>query len=74
MYSSGRRRIAFLLTFVAFLIPVCGYTATASVTWMRMLDLESFRSASDVWSYLLELRTGIPPALSALELLWWVQF
>jgi hypothetical protein len=74
MDLSGKRRIAFLLTFVAFLIPVCGYTATASVTWMRMLDLESFRSVADVWSYLLDLRTGIPPVLSALELLWWVQF
>ena len=39
-----------------------------------MLDLESFRSAGDVWTYLINLRTGIPPVLSALELLWWVQF
>ena len=75
IYQERERQIALCsLTFVAFLIPVWGYTATASVTWMRMLDLESFRSASDVWTYLLDLRTGIPPALSALELLWWVQF
>jgi hypothetical protein len=74
MDLSGKSQIAFFLTFLAFLIPVCGYTATASVTWMRMLDLESFRSVSDVWSYLLDLRTGIPPVLSALELLWWVHF
>jgi hypothetical protein len=70
----ANHQVALLLTFIAFLIPVWGYTATSSVTWMRMLDLESFRSAGDVWSYLVELRTGIPPVLSALELLWWVQF
>ena len=70
--ASGR--LAFALTFIAFLVPVWGYTATSSVTWMRMLDLESFQSAGDVWTYLINLRTGIPPVLSALELLWWVQF
>jgi hypothetical protein len=67
-------RLAFALTFIAFLLPVWGYTATSSVTWMRMLDLGSFRSPGDVWTYLVDLRTGIPPVLSALELLWWVQF
>jgi hypothetical protein len=67
-------KLVFVLTFIAFLVPVWGYTATSSVTWMRMLDLESFRSAGDVWTYLINLRTGIPPVLSALELLWWVQF
>jgi 4-amino-4-deoxy-L-arabinose transferase-like glycosyltransferase len=79
--GTGRRtvgivdgKLAFALTFIAFLVPVWGYTATTSVTWMRMLDLDSFRSAADVWSYLVNLRTGIPPVLSALELLWWVQF
>ncbi|GEO35999.1 hypothetical protein GGE65_000286 [Skermanella aerolata] len=70
----AKGRIAFVLIFAAFFIPVWGYTATASVTWMRMLDLDGFRSAADVGSYLLELRTGIPPVLSALELLWWVRF
>jgi hypothetical protein len=67
-------KLAIALTFIAFLVPVWGYTATSSVSWMVMLDLESFRSAADVWSYLVDLRTGIPPVLSALELLWWVQF
>ena len=62
------------LVFVLFLVPVWGYTATSSVTWMRMLDLETFRTAGDVWDYLAGLRTGIPPVLSALELLWWVRF
>jgi hypothetical protein len=70
----ARRGLAFALTFIAFLMPIWGYTATSSVTWMVMLDLESFHSAGDVWAYLINLRTGIPPVLSALELLWWVQF
>lgn len=64
----------FLLVFGVFLLPAWGYTATASVTWMRMLDLDSFRSTGDVWDYLAGLRTGIPPVLSTLELLWWVNF
>jgi hypothetical protein len=74
MQKIANHWVVVLLTFIAFLVPVWGYTATASVTWMRMLDLERFRSAGDVWSYLVELRTGIPPVLSALELLWWVHF
>ena len=73
-FGPDERRTRLRPDLLAFLIPVWGYTATASVTWMRMLDLESFRSAGDVWTYLLDLRTGIPPVLSALELLWWVQF
>lgn len=64
----------FLLICGAFLVPVWGYTATSAVTWMRTLDLETFRTAADVWDYLAGLRTGIPPVLSTLELLWWVNF
>lgn len=64
----------FLLICGAFLMPVWGYTATSAVTWMRTLDLETFRTAADVWGYLAGLRTGIPPVLSTLELLWWVNF
>ena len=64
----------FLLMCGAFLVPVWGYTATSAVTWMRTLDLETFRTAADVWDYLAGLRTGIPPVLSTLELLWWVNF
>ncbi|QQP91572.1 hypothetical protein IGS68_10340 [Skermanella sp. TT6] len=64
----------FLLICGAFLVPVWGYTATSAVTWMRTLDLETFRTAADVWGYLAGLRTGIPPVLSTLELLWWVNF
>jgi hypothetical protein len=62
------------VVFALFLVPVWGFTATSSVTWMRMLDLETIRTTADVWNYLIDLRTGIPPVLSTLELLWWVAF
>ena len=39
-----------------------------------MLDLETLHSPGDVWAYLAGLRTGIPPVLSTLELLWWAEF
>ncbi|UEM01463.1 hypothetical protein JL101_015765 [Skermanella rosea] len=63
-----------LLICAVFLVPVWGYTATSAVTWMRTLDLETFRTAADVRDYLAGLRTGIPPVLSTLELLWWINF
>lgn len=69
-----RRVVRFLLVCGIFLVPVWGYTATSAVSWMRMLDLETFRTTGDIWNYLAGLRTGIPPVLSALELLWWVNF
>ncbi|WP_158046003.1 hypothetical protein [Skermanella pratensis] len=64
----------FLLICGIFLVPVWGYAATASVTWMRVLDLETIRTVGDVWNHLAGLRTGMPPVLSTLELLWWVGF
>jgi hypothetical protein len=63
-----------LAVFCLLLALVWGHEGEPSVTWMNMLDLREFRSAADVWTYLAGLRTGIPPVLSALELLWWVEF
>lgn len=60
--------------FCLLLLLVRGYEGTPSITWMNVFDLDAFRTPQDVWTYLLELRTGIPPLLSALELLWWVEF
>ena len=66
------RQARLRLLFIAFLVPVWGYTAT----YLGYLDADA-RSGKlpvggDVWTYLINLRTGIPPVLSALELLWWV--
>lgn len=60
--------------FCLLLALVWGYRGEPSVTWMYMLNLEHFRTVEDVRTYLAELRTGIPPVLSAIELLWWVGF
>lgn len=60
--------------FSLFLLPVWGYRGDPSVYWMHVIELESFNSPCDVWTYLFALRTGIPPLLSSLELLWWVEF
>jgi hypothetical protein len=73
----GRARfrwLFFALVFGVFMLLVVGYHGNPAVTWMNMLELEAFRSLDDVWTYLAELRTGIPPALSALELFCWVNF
>ena len=66
--------LGFGSAFCALLLLVWGHRGEPSVTWMNMLDLDTFHSPGDVWAYLAALRTGIPPVLSTLELLWWVEF
>ena len=66
--------LGFGSAFCALLLLVWGHRGEPSVTWINMLDLETLHSPGDVWAYLAGLRTGIPPVLSTLELLWWAEF
>ena len=45
------------------------HEAAASTTWMHVFSYKDFTSPEKVKTYLLELRTGIPPVLSWLEII-----
>lgn len=45
------------------------HEAAASTTWMHVFSYKDFTSPEKVRTYLLELRTGIPPVLSWLEII-----
>lgn len=69
-----RPGLRFAMIFCILLLPAWGHEGAPSLTWMMTLDREAYRTAGNVADYLLDLRTGIPPLLSALELLSWVEF
>ena len=43
-------------------------TAQPATIWMRIFSYQDFDTWGEIWTYLRDLRTGIPPVLSFLEL------
>ncbi|MEO0469424.1 MAG: hypothetical protein AAF206_07390 [Bacteroidota bacterium] len=44
------------------------FTAYTATRWMNIFGFGQFEQTTDLWQYLKELRTGIPPVLSWLEI------
>ena len=76
-----RLGVTALLLFGAF--AVRGMQARPATQWMNIYHVDEFTSFTDVLQYLRNLQTGIPPLLSAIEVvsqsafdtvLWWVRY
>ena len=59
----------FLLVFFSYALGKVGSLSAFSATyWMQMFSFQDYPSSEELYAYLIELRTGIPPLLSALEI------
>lgn len=66
-YEKILRGVAALVFVVVAVLQVEDITGRTATQWMLQYRLGDFRSWGDLWTYLAELRTGIPPLLSFVE-------
>ncbi|MEL6672627.1 MAG: hypothetical protein AAFR61_10570 [Bacteroidota bacterium] len=64
---------ALSLLFIGFILYASiqsrGYQALLATRWMNIFNYDDFQTWEQIWAYFRDLRTGIPPFLSLLEVL-----
>lgn len=72
-FLDDHRHSIFGLLYLCFVIYAWGATeeifALAATLWMNIFNFDPFTTWGGIWDYFVNLRTGVPPAISALEVI-----